>query len=82
MTLEDIALHLWLPINGNVVIGGMNFNVPMLQDMCQWLLRRWPEVGDFDGCAIRLSWLTQNFTGLKEDANEHIIQCYARAYIL
>ena len=55
MTLEDIALHLRLSINGDVVTGGTDFKVPMLQDMCQWLLGRHPEVGDFDGCSIKLS---------------------------
>ena len=27
MTLEDVALHLGLPINGDVVTGGTDFNV-------------------------------------------------------
>ena len=38
MTLEDIALHLGLPINGLVVNGTTYLNVSLLQDMCEaWL---------------------------------------------
>ena len=61
MTVEDVALHLGLPIKGDVAIGGTDFNVPKFQEMYQLLLRRLPEPGDFDGCAIRLSWLGHNF---------------------
>ena len=35
MTLEDVALHLGLPINGFVITRSTGFNMPMLQDMCQ-----------------------------------------------
>ena len=50
--------------------------------MSQVLLRRWPEVGNIEGGAIRLSWLKNDFKVLTKDAFEHIIQCYAHAYIL
>ena len=30
MTLKDVTLHFRLPINGNVVTRGTNFNVPVL----------------------------------------------------
>ena len=35
VTLEDVALHLGMPINGLVVTGTIDLNVPLLQDMCE-----------------------------------------------
>ena len=38
VTLEGVALHLGLPINGLVVTGTTDLNVPLLQDTCEvWL---------------------------------------------
>ena len=64
MTLEDVTLHLGLPIDGEAVTGGTDFNIPYLQDMYQWLLGRWPKTRDFDGCAIKLGWPRVNFREL------------------
>ena len=61
VTLEDVALHLGLPIDGEVVTRGTDFEVPYLQDMYQWLLGRRLKTRDFDGYGIRLSWLRANF---------------------
>ena len=55
MTLEDVALHLGLLINGLVIIRTIDLNVPLLQDMCAAWLGERPEVNDFIGCAIRMS---------------------------
>ena len=55
-TLEDVTLHLRLPING--------LCCPMLQDMCQTWLGKRLGVSDFDGCAIKMMWLKTNFQDL------------------
>ena len=55
VNLEDIALHLGLPINGLVVTRITDLNVPLLQDMCDAWLSGQPEVKDFVGYAIMMS---------------------------
>ena len=58
-----------LLINGLVVTGTTDLNVPLLQDMCEaWLSER-PEVKDFIGCAIRMSWLERLNSIVAADAN-------------
>ena len=69
VTLEDVALHLGLPINGLIVTGTTDLNVPMLQDMCEAWLGQRPEVNNFIGCAIRLSWLESLNSTLANDAD-------------
>ena len=82
VTLEDVALHLGLPINGLVVTGTTDLNVQLIQDMCEACLGERPEVNDFIGCAIKLSWLERLNSTLAEDADQQTIERFARVYML
>ena len=50
--------------------------------MCEACLGERPEVNDFIGCAIRLSWLERLNSTLVEDADQQTIERLARVYML
>ena len=82
VTLEDIALHLGLPINGLAVTGTTDLNVPLLQDMCEMWLSGRPEDKDFISCAIKLSWLETLNSTLVANVNQETIEHFACVYML
>ena len=70
------------PINGLVVTGTTNLNVPLLQDMCEaWLSGRL-EINDFVGCGINMSWLQTLNSMLVVNADREIMERFARVYML
>ena len=80
MTLEDVAVLLGLPIDGNVVTGPT-----IVQDIFStfhehlWVI---PPLTVIRGNSIRVSWLNNTFQQLPQNANNNVIAQYARAYIL
>ncbi|KAG8472578.1 hypothetical protein CXB51_034377 [Gossypium anomalum] len=57
ITLEDVALQLGLPIDGNAVTGVSSISSPAT--LCYELLGRSPSEGKF--ASLRFSWLKANF---------------------
>ena len=82
MTLENVALHLRLPINGLVVTGTTNLNIPLLQAICEAWLGGRPKVNDFDGYAINMSWLQTLNSTLAAIADRNTIERFACVYML
>ncbi|KAK5811320.1 hypothetical protein PVK06_026649 [Gossypium arboreum] len=78
ITLEDVALQLGLPIDGNVVTGVSLISRPAT--LCYELLGHSPSEGKFTG--LRFSWLKANFEHLSSTANEREVMQAARSYIM
>ncbi|KAH9602912.1 hypothetical protein KSS87_013902 [Heliosperma pusillum] len=79
VTLQDVQVLLGLRIRGDVVTGSA---------ACNWraliyeLLGQTPGEEDLKGASLRIGWLTENFSGLPEQANEQVLHQYVRAYLL
>ncbi|XP_040948605.1 serine/threonine-protein phosphatase 7 long form homolog [Gossypium hirsutum] len=78
VTLEDVALQLGLPIDGNAVTGVSSISRPAT--LCNELLGRSPSQGKFT--SLRFSWLHANFEHLPSTANEWEVMQAVRAYIM
>ncbi|KAG8495278.1 hypothetical protein CXB51_012939 [Gossypium anomalum] len=78
ITLEDVAIQLGLPIDGNAVTGVSSISRPAT--LCYELLGRLPSEGKF--ASLRLSWLKANFEYLPSTANEREVMQAVRAYIM
>ncbi|KAG8479797.1 hypothetical protein CXB51_029307 [Gossypium anomalum] len=78
ITLEDVAVQLGLPIDGNAVTGVSSIFRPAT--LCYELLGRLPSEGKF--ASLRLSWLKANFEYLPSTANEREVMQAVRTYIM
>ncbi|KAG8496173.1 hypothetical protein CXB51_009158 [Gossypium anomalum] len=78
ITLENVAVQLGLPIDGNAVTGVSLISRPAT--LCYELLGRSPSEGKFS--SLRLSWLKANFDYLPSTANEREVMQAVRAYIM
>jgi len=79
ITLEDVALQLGLPIDGEPITGVMSGE---LVSFCQDLLGTTPPENVVLGNTIKLSWLNNTFQQLPEGATNDVVAQYARAHIL
>ena len=79
ITLQDIAMLIGLPVDGDVVTGSTCLD---WRRVCYSLLGLTPGDTDIDGQRLHLTWLSQSFPTLAPDADEESIQRYTRAYIL
>ena len=79
ITLEDVQIQLGLRCDGLPICGHTSW--PWF-DMCQFLLGVAPPPHLLDGQRLSVSWLTQTFAQLPDDADDHDIRCFARAYIM
>ncbi|RVW25042.1 Serine/threonine-protein phosphatase 7 long form-like [Vitis vinifera] len=79
ITLQDIAMLIGLPVDGDVVTGSTCLD---WRRVCYSLLGLTPGDTDIDGQRLHLTWLSQSFLTLAPDADEESIQRYTRAYIL
>ncbi|KAK5833601.1 hypothetical protein PVK06_017452 [Gossypium arboreum] len=78
ITLEDVAVQLGLPIDGNVVTGLSSISRPAR--LCYELLGHSPSEGKF--ATLRFSWLKANFEHLPNTATELEVMQAARGYIM
>ncbi|XP_017621007.1 protein MAINTENANCE OF MERISTEMS-like [Gossypium arboreum] len=78
ITLEDVAVQLGLPIDGNAVMGVSSISRPAT--FCYELLGLSPSVEKF--ASLRLSWLKANFEYLPSTVNEWEVMQAVRAYIM
>ena len=79
ITLQDIAMLIGLPVDGDVVTGSTCLD---WRHVCYSLLGLTFRDIDIDGQCLHLSWLSQSFPTLAPDADEESIKRYTRAYIL
>jgi hypothetical protein len=79
VTLEDVLYLLGLPVNGEALIGYANIN---WEEECVRLLGVVPEQRVMNGQRVLLTWLDTTFAELPADADEEVLQQYARAFIL
>ncbi|XP_017622052.1 protein MAIN-LIKE 2-like [Gossypium arboreum] len=80
VTLEDVALHFGLPIDGNVVTGVSAIAEP--DALCCSLLRASPDDDESNFSELKFTWLKANFEHLLVNATEEELMCAARAYIM
>ncbi|XP_017613467.1 serine/threonine-protein phosphatase 7 long form homolog [Gossypium arboreum] len=78
ITLEDVALQLGLPIDGNAVTGVSLISRPAR--LCYDLFGRSPSEGKFQ--TLKFSWLKANFEYLPSTATKLEVMHAARAYIM
>ena len=79
ITLQDIAVLVGLPIDGDAIIGHTHMD---WRRICHDLLGVTLGDRDIDGQRLHLNWLLDKFSTLPPDADEESIRCYCRAYIL
>ncbi|XP_038998440.1 serine/threonine-protein phosphatase 7 long form homolog [Hibiscus syriacus] len=77
ITLEDVSMHLGLPVDGNVICGVADGD---WHSLCEEYLGGIPP--EFNGGRIPLAWLQSNFQQLNENCSEDEAKAFARAYIL
>lgn len=84
VTLQDVAMILGLPVNGHAVCGAVQ--PEGWRDVVQGLLGiRPPEPGDDEKdkkpTGVSSAWLSSNFSTCPEDADDIVIERYARAWL-
>ena len=79
VTLEDVAVQLGLPIDGEPITGVSSDD---LVPLCGNLLGSVPSKIVYKGNSIKLSWLNNEFQDLPHDADDVVIAQHARAHIL
>ena len=77
ITLQDVAVQLGLPVDGEPVVGSLLYDWKVLCE--DYLGVRPPEM---KGQRLSLPWLAEQFTELPPDADVVSVQRYARAYIM
>ncbi|XP_017609203.1 protein MAIN-LIKE 2-like [Gossypium arboreum] len=80
VTLEDVALHFGLPIDGNAVTGVSA--IAESTALCYSLLEASPEDDKSNFSKLKFTWLKANFEHLSINATEEELMCSARAYIM
>ncbi|KAL0540517.1 hypothetical protein IC582_020525 [Cucumis melo] len=77
ITLQDVAIQLGLPVDGEPVVESLIYNWKQVCEDCLGVLPP-----DMKGQRLSLPWLAKQFTVLPPDADVVTIQRYARAYIM
>ncbi|XP_016726577.1 protein MAIN-LIKE 1-like [Gossypium hirsutum] len=80
ITLEDVALHFGLPIDGSAVTGVSAIVEPAA--LCYSLLGASPDNNESNFSDLKFTWLKANFEHLSVNATEEELMCAARAYIM
>ncbi|XP_017644263.2 serine/threonine-protein phosphatase 7 long form homolog [Gossypium arboreum] len=80
VTLEDVALHFGLPIDGNVVTGVSTIAEPAA--LCYSLLGASPGDDESNFLELKFTWLKASFEHLSVNVTEEELMCAARAYIM
>ncbi|XP_021739449.1 serine/threonine-protein phosphatase 7 long form homolog [Chenopodium quinoa] len=78
VTLRDVEILTRLPVHGRAVTG------PIIQDprgLVERVLGVRPEATDVRGTGLRHIWLRETFGVLPPDADDGVVQRYARAYL-
>uniref|UniRef100_A0A2N9G2R3 Aminotransferase-like plant mobile domain-containing protein n=1 Tax=Fagus sylvatica TaxID=28930 RepID=A0A2N9G2R3_FAGSY len=79
ITLQDMEVMLGLPVDGRPVIRSTILKWP---ELCGELLGVIPPPEKLVGCRLNMTWLSETFGVLPDNADEVTVQRYARAYIL
>ena len=80
ITLEDVALHLSIRVDGRVVTGPIFLH---WDELCDELLGEVPPENARKGVALKLTWLLSILRApLPEEPTIHQLQCKCRAYIM
>ena len=81
ITLLDVALLTWLPIEGRAV-STAGRQLSSWPDMVHRILGERPPAEVITGSGLRCTWLVQTFSHLLEGADEGTIARYAKANLL
>ena len=79
ITLQDVAVLLGLRVHGPAVTSPAVVDWP---SVCQQYLGVAPPARSIRGSSVSVKWLRETFEVLPADADDGVIQCHARAYIL
>ncbi|XP_057971910.1 uncharacterized protein LOC131160335 isoform X2 [Malania oleifera] len=79
ITLQDVSVQLGLPVDGKAITGPTTAD---WRGICEQLLGVSPPDDAFNGSRLQLSYLTNQFQHLVDDADEEVVKRHARAYIL
>lgn len=79
ITLQDVALHLGLPVNGNAVTGSCEYN---WDEVAIKLLGKPIPPNALVGNQIKFTWLLSEFKNVPEGASNKQLKQYCRAYLM
>lgn len=79
ITLQDVAVLLGIRVHGPAVTSHAVVDWP---SVCQQYLGVAPPTDFIRGSSVSVQWLRRTFEVLPDDADDGVIQCHARAYIL
>ncbi|XP_074311477.1 serine/threonine-protein phosphatase 7 long form homolog isoform X2 [Silene latifolia] len=79
VTLQDVNVLFGLRVSGKAVTGRSDHHWPAL---CEELLGLRPSSTELKGLGLKLTWLSGNFSGLPQDADDDRLYKHVRAYIL
>ncbi|KAH1233088.1 Protein MAIN-LIKE 2 [Glycine max] len=80
ITLEDVALHLGIRVDGRVVAGPSFLH---WDELCHELVGEVPPENACKGAALKLTWLLNMLCApLPKEPTTHQLQCRCRAYIM
>lgn len=79
ITLQDVSLHLGLPVDGKAVTGSCTQN---WDEVCEQLLGKPIPPNGMVGNQIKFTWLQREFKNVPRGASNRILRQYCRAYLL
>lgn len=79
ITLQDVSLHLGLPVNGNAVTGSCEYN---WDDVCLKLLGRSIPPNGMVGNQVKFTWLNSWIFNVPVGASNKILRQHARGYLM
>ncbi|XP_016676596.2 protein MAIN-LIKE 2-like [Gossypium hirsutum] len=82
VTLEDVALQLRVPIDGNFVTGVSVIAEPAAFSYSLLRVSPSPNNAESKFTGLKFSWLKAKFEHLSINVTEHKVMCTARAYIM
>ncbi|XP_020979305.1 protein MAIN-LIKE 1-like [Arachis ipaensis] len=88
ITLQDVAYQLGLPVDGRYVSGCLtDFQIYIQGDRPAWvwfqeLLGVLPSANQIQKFAVNCTWFQETFGECSAGADEEIVRCFARAYIM